>query len=146
MKSMPGNFSSRMKPLLAIIVASILAVCGTLGVEARPSVAGYTTSAKAVANVGSNQWVVSGFSVVSTFAGVNASWTKAGDYNSYTVQWSTSSSFTSPVSATATGTTYRFTTLKTSTTYYARVRPNPSPTGTWSNTFSFLTPPVLSQN
>jgi hypothetical protein len=97
-------------------------------------------SAKVTVTNSSDIWVVPSMSPSAPdFQSAKINWTKAGSYTSYTFQYSTSSSFASVTTRTVNGLTTTVTGLKSNTTYYFRVRPATSPTGTWE-TASVLLP------
>lgn len=84
-------------------------------------------------------WVVpSVSSSANDFQSATVSWTKAGSFTSYTFQYSKSSSFTSSTTRTVDGLTTTVSGLTSNTTYYFRVRPATSPSGTWETTSAVI--------
>lgn len=68
----------------------------------------------------------------STTTAIRVSWPANADATDYTVQWSKSSSFSSPSQARVTGTRYYLNYLSATTTYYVRVKANQGADQKWS--------------
>lgn len=84
-------------------------------------------------------WVVpAASSSASDFQSASVNWTKAGSFTSYTFQYSKSSTFTSATTRTVNGLTTTVSGLTSNTTYYFRVRPVDSPSGTWETVSVFI--------
>jgi hypothetical protein len=80
-------------------------------------------------------WIVPSISPSAPdFQSAKVNWTQTGSYAAYTLQYSTTSNFGSVTSVAVNGLTTTISGLTSNTTYYFRVRPTASPTGTWKTT------------
>lgn len=128
-------FNNFLKPLKVnktaaiafMTAASVLASGFCISTEAA-----LTDSATVNTSVKADIWIVPSVNPSAPdFQSATVNWTKAGTYTSYKLQYSTSSTFTTFTNLTVTGLTKTISGLKSNTTYYFRVAPTTSPTGTW---------------
>lgn len=136
-----GSFSKVFNSRKTLMVSSV--VCASIvlsGIGITVTEAALTDSAPVTVANKAEIWIVPSVSpAASDFQSATVNWTKAGTYTTYTLQYSTSSSFATVTTLTVTGLTKTISGLKSNTTYYFRVAPSTSPTGTWK-TASVLIP------
>lgn len=131
-KNISKTLKTNKSPIVTLLTVTSILVSSSY-IQSTSSV--LSDSAQVRATNSADIWVVpSTTSSASDFQSAKVSWNKAGSYTSYTVEYSTSSSFTSVQSVTVNGLTTTISKLTSGTTYYFRVRPTTSPTGTWKST------------
>lgn len=127
---------------LAAVTVSLLCSVFVAGNFVESSDAAFTNSSTAKVTVSSEQWIISSLKTSAFFAtNVTVNWNKVSSYDTYLVQWSTSTNFVNPSSSTVNGTSFEVTNLNEETTYYFRIRAVGAPNDNgWSATSSVKTP------
>lgn len=130
------------KPYQAALACFILAVVSVLSFT-QPTNSALTDSAPVTVTAASQTWIVPSLTLTPiNYRSATASWPALSGYSSYTLQWSTSSSFASPQSATVSASSYVVNGLSALTTYYFRVQAVGAPTSGWSSPTNMRTTAV----
>lgn len=114
-----------------------------IGISSQTSESALTDTASVTTNATAANWIVPSLTLTpQDYRTSTATWPIVAGYSSYKLQWSTSSSFTSPSSATVVGTSYNVGGLAALTNYYFRVQAVGAPTAGWSSTTTMRTTAV----
>jgi hypothetical protein len=128
--------------LSAAAVVMVLGISSTFATS-QATDAALSDSAAVTANAAAAQWIVPSLTLTPVdYRTAAASWPIVAGYSSYTLQWSTSSSFTSPSSITVSGNSYDVSGLAALTNYYFRVQAVGAPTAGWSSIVTMKTTAV----
>lgn len=128
-----------------LAAAVVIATLGTsmIFANSQPTDAALKSMAPVTVNVAAAKWIVPSLTLTpQDYRTATATWPSLSGYSSYTLQWSTSSSFTSPSSATVSGTSHVVNGLAGLTNYYFRVQAVGAPTAGWSSTTTMRTTAV----
>jgi hypothetical protein len=126
-------------------VAAILVILGISSTVTTSQVtdAALTSVAPVTATAAAASWIVPSLTLTpQNYRTATATWPSVVGYSNYTLQWSTSSSFTNPSSTTVSGTSYDVGGLAALTNYYFRVQAVGAPTTGWSSTTTMKTTAV----
>lgn len=134
------NPSRFLKPSKTSVISAMAIASIFTSLSCIDTAAAFTDSATVQVSNSADIWIVPSISPSAPdFQSAKVNWTKAGSYAAYTLQYSTTSNFTSVTTIPVSGLTTTVSGLKSNTTYYFRVKPTASPTGTWK-TASVLIP------
>lgn len=115
----------------ATFLAAAMSI-GVTGVYVSNTSAALTSSKTVRASAAAEIWIVPSVNpAAADFQSATVSWAQTGSYTSYTLQYSKTSTFTSYSTVVVNGLTTTVSGLTSNTTYYFRVKPTASPTGTW---------------
>lgn len=113
----------------------ILGITSTLS-SAQVTDAEFSSTSAVTVGATAGQWIVPSVAFsAQDYRTATVSWPSVSNYTSYILQWSKTSDFASPNSATISGTSYIINNLEASTNYYFRVQAVGAPaSGGWSPT------------
>lgn len=138
------NFAAFVFTVSALAVLVIVPMVAKTTVS-NSTVASLSSNAKTVVNVSAEEWIIPSLEAFSAdYRSINVNWQKAGNYNNYIIEQSSTANFANKTSKNVTGLTALITGLSAETTYYFRVQavgaPG-TPTGSWSKTAVAKTSP-----
>lgn len=134
MESSKNSRFSVNRMLSATLALSFLSVIALSVHPYASSDAAFTSSSQAKITAKSQTWTPTLAASAKDHTALVVSWPKLEFYTTYNVQWSLSSNFANPSSATVTGTSLEVPNLVASTKYYFRAQAVDAPSAGWSAT------------